>query len=115
MISRIEKLLAERNISSRKLLLSCDLSPSTLIMWKQGKGRIPVEALKKIADFLNVSVDYILGREEQKHDDLTEREKELLQNYRTLDFTEQAEIRGEIRGMIKAKEQITMTNKRNNA
>ena len=46
------------------MLKDCDLSINTLSSMQSG-GYFPrLEAIAKIADYLNVSIDYLLGRED---------------------------------------------------
>lgn len=51
-----------KNITVGKMLKDCDLSINTLSSMKAG-GYFPrLEAIAKIADYLDCSVDYLLGR-----------------------------------------------------
>ena len=58
----IKKLAKQKNVSISKLLLDCGLNKNALYTM-QNSGYYPrVEALIKIADYLECSVDYLLGR-----------------------------------------------------
>ena len=58
------KILREnQHLSQQKLANAIDVSRSTIAMWETGKSQPDNDALKMIADFFKVSVDYILGRE----------------------------------------------------
>ncbi len=58
----IKFLSKSKNISISKLLLDCELNKNALYTM-QSNGYFPrVEALTKIADYLDCSVDYLLGR-----------------------------------------------------
>ncbi|MCL2253863.1 MAG: helix-turn-helix transcriptional regulator [Lachnospiraceae bacterium] len=58
---RIALLCQERDITVRALERLCGFGNATIIKWNQ---KIPSgERLIKVADYFNVSVDYILGRE----------------------------------------------------
>lgn len=51
-----------KKISTGKMLSDCDLSKNTLSSMQSG-GYLPrAENLAKIADYLDCSVDYLLGR-----------------------------------------------------
>lgn len=67
---RIKLLAKERNVSISKLLIDCSLNKNALYTM-QSSGYYPrVEAILKIADYLDCSVDYLLGRTEFiKHTD----------------------------------------------
>lgn len=58
---RYEALLKEKSLSQYQLWKETGLSPSCRSFWRQGK--IPkMETLIKVAKFLNVSIDYLVGR-----------------------------------------------------
>lgn len=58
----IKQLAKENNISISKLLAECEMNKNALFTM-QNTGYFPrVEALVKIADYLGVSIDYLLGR-----------------------------------------------------
>ncbi|MGN1224874.1 MAG: helix-turn-helix domain-containing protein, partial [Ruminococcus sp.] len=58
---RIKSQAREKNILIRDLLTSCDLSINTIIQMTDKKG-LSSFSLAKIADYLECSVDYLLGR-----------------------------------------------------
>lgn len=59
---RVLKLIAENNITKNKLLVELNLSKNSFVDWIN-RGTVPNgDILKKIADYFDVSVDYLLGR-----------------------------------------------------
>ena len=59
---KIKATAKSQNIAIGKMLSDCDLSKNTLSSMQSG-GYLPrTETLAKIADYLNCSVDYLLGR-----------------------------------------------------
>lgn len=67
-------LLQPRGIS-KKLSEATGISSGNISDWKKGRSKPTAEALTSIADYFDVSVDYLLGREpssETKKDDSTE-------------------------------------------
>lgn len=62
MIEIILKLIEQSGVSNNKLLSDLKLPASAISEWKKGKAKPSVDALIKIADYFNVSVDYLLGR-----------------------------------------------------
>ena len=59
---RIKNMAKERNISISKVLFDCDMNKNALFTM-QTSGYYPrVEAIIKIADYFDCSVDYLLGR-----------------------------------------------------
>lgn len=58
----IKETAKSKNITIGKMLSDCGLSVNTLSSMQSG-GYFPrLEAINKIADYLNCSVDYLLGR-----------------------------------------------------
>ena len=51
-----------KGISGNQLQIACGLNNSALTKWKKGTSQPSADALKKIADYFEVSVDYLLGR-----------------------------------------------------
>lgn len=96
--SRIMEIAAKKGLSKNKLLINSEMGKSFFDNMK--KGRIPsVERLHIIADYLNVSIDYLVGRTDKPNLDeapatasapttqepkLNEDELELLEMYRSL-------------------------------
>lgn len=58
------RLLREANhLTQSELAKSFKISPSTIAMYERGERKPDPDMLLKIADFFNVSTDYLLGRE----------------------------------------------------
>ena len=63
LIQRIEALCMQAGITKTKLFADCDMSRNTINNLK--KGSIPsVDKIAVIADYFNVSTDYLIGRTE---------------------------------------------------
>lgn len=63
---KLKELCASKSIKPSRVAIECGFSKSAVSHWKSD-GTIPQrEILSKIADYFNVSVDYLLGNEEQK-------------------------------------------------
>lgn len=58
----IKDLAKSQKITVKKMLTDCELSVNTLSSMQSGGCYPRLEAINKIADYLNVSVDYLLGR-----------------------------------------------------
>ena len=58
-------LLQERNISSYKLTKDTGINNGLISTWRKGVITPSAENLVKLADYFNVSVDYLLGRTEK--------------------------------------------------
>ncbi len=61
-VERIKDLMMTERLSQYALAKSINVSQSTICNWLNGKKEPSVESLWKLADFFDVSVDYIIGR-----------------------------------------------------
>lgn len=59
---RLKELREQKGLSQKAFSMKLGVSQSTVGMWESKKREPNFETAKKIADFFNVSVDYILGR-----------------------------------------------------
>lgn len=60
--NRIKELLKSKKISASKMLADCDMNKNALYTMQSG-GYLPrLESVAQIADYLDCSVDYLLGR-----------------------------------------------------
>ncbi len=64
---RIMSLLKERKITQKILANEIHVTQATLSRNLNGIHKPKVEILKKIADFFNVSTDYLLGNDDDKN------------------------------------------------
>lgn len=101
-IERLEKILKEKNIKGAELSRILKLSNSTYTQWR--KGKIPNgETLKNIADTLDISVDWLLERDNA----MDPEESKLLNNYRAAD--DRGKRRISSLAEEEAQEQISLT------
>lgn len=61
--TRLKSILKERGISQYSFKNSTEISWSILHGWFTGKSQPSIDNIKKVADNLECSVDYLLGRE----------------------------------------------------
>lgn len=59
---RLKELRKERKISQQKLADHLDVARSTVAMWEVGPNQPDSEMLLRIADYFDVTIDYLLGR-----------------------------------------------------
>ncbi len=95
----IFNLISSKKLSIAEVAKSTKISPVLFTQWKAGRQKPSTEALSKLADYFNVSVDYLLGRTENKEtvstenlfktkkapESLSDDEQELLKQYNLLD------------------------------
>ena len=61
----IRELREEKGITQAKLAEIFGVGRTTITMYEKGTIVPPADILRKLADYFNVSVDYLLGREEK--------------------------------------------------
>ena len=62
-LSNILSVLKEKNIQQKDLAAFLGLSSNVMTGWKNGSCKSYEKYLPKIAEFLNISVDYLLGND----------------------------------------------------
>ena len=59
---RLKQLRAENNLTQTNLADILGIAKTTLAAYEQGKSEPSIDTIIKLADFFNVSIDYLLGR-----------------------------------------------------
>ena len=59
---RLKELRKEKNISQLKLALDRSMNQNTISRYETGEREADYKTLIKIADYFNVSIDYLLER-----------------------------------------------------
>lgn len=92
-VPRLFDLMKENNITQKQLAEHIGASQGNISDWKSGKFVPSADKLVLIADFFNVSVDYLLGRTPpiSSAPTLSDTEQELVELFRSLS-PEQAEM-----------------------
>ena len=67
MVERILRLMDENEVKASKLTKDTGLAHSVITKWKQGEQKPSTEAIIKLADYFEVSTDYLLGRTDTKN------------------------------------------------
>lgn len=62
-VQNILNLAKEKKITNRQLCKILETNPNKIYDWKIGKSKPSAEDVSKLADYFDVSVDYLLGRE----------------------------------------------------
>ena len=66
---RISKLRKQAGMSQFQLAKVLDIATSTLGMYETGKREPSLKVMNRIANYFNVTTDYLLGRPNRKDDD----------------------------------------------
>ena len=64
--SRLKDLREDRDLKQKELSSLLSIHQTTYSDYELGRLTIPVSALHVLADFYNVSIDYLLGRTNRK-------------------------------------------------
>jgi len=64
---KIRDLREDHDLTQDTLALLLNIKQTTYSKYELGKINIPIEVFIKLADFYNVSVDYLLGRTSNKN------------------------------------------------
>ncbi|EGD46265.1 helix-turn-helix domain protein [Ruminiclostridium papyrosolvens DSM 2782] len=105
----------EKKITQDQIAQLLNIKRQTYSSYERNKSLPDINILSKLADYFNVSTDYLLGRSDimnydeykdllistTKIEGLSDDEKQLLNSYRKLSFEFKAEIRGEIKGILR--------------
>ncbi len=78
---RIKELMQEKGIQQQQMAELLNVSRASIYKYQQGKAEPNIETLIKIADYFDVSLDYLCGRQNKNlifADSLTETQKKLV-------------------------------------
>lgn len=65
LLEKIQELCKQKNISVTKLEQELNLGKSTIMKWSNASPS--VDKLNKVANYFEVSIDYLLGKTEEKN------------------------------------------------
>lgn len=102
---RFEELLKETNASKSKVASSTGIPLETICNWFNRGSQPTADKLLKIADFFEVSVDYLLGRTSdigiiEVNRELTPEQEELLKLYNKMSSNEKCTLIGFAKGLL---------------
>jgi len=101
-IERVYSLLEQNNKEARELAFHIGVTPSTLSEWRAGRLKAPsIDKVEKIADFFNISLDELIGRDILPTD---EKGKQLLENFKAASPSVQEAVLKALRPDIEPKE-----------
>lgn len=63
---RLRALRQEQDISAKDFAQKMYYSYDTMIAWENGKHKPSIDALSELADYYDVSLDYLVGRSEKR-------------------------------------------------
>jgi transcriptional regulator with XRE-family HTH domain len=95
-VQRVFQLLEEQGKGQKELAHFLNVSPTTVSAWKKRNSDIPSSYISAIADFLNVSCEYILTGKKNSSSEFSEDEIKVLRYYNRLNEDHQDLIKGEM-------------------
>lgn len=66
-MNKLKELREERGLLQREVAEQLQVKRTTYCAWENNDNQIDFENLKKLADFYNVTVDYLIGYEPTEH------------------------------------------------
>ncbi len=88
MREKLKNLRKKKKLSQTEMAKILNVHQTAVSQWEKGRTTPDMQTLIKIADYFNVSIDYLLGQEKNTIDTeetLTLEEKQLIEKYRLLD------------------------------
>ena len=80
-IARLKSLRNSRKLSQKDFAQALRVSQQTVASWESGRTEPSNTALRDIADYFNVSADYLLGRETPKAPALSDEQTIVLKGF----------------------------------
>lgn len=108
-MNRIALLRKEKHLNQVGLAMKLNISQYMVSAYETGRHQPPMDILTELADFFNVSVDYLIGRSDVRlsaekllNSTLSEKETKLLDLFRTLSPEKQEQSLGALFALSKA-------------
>lgn len=103
-INRFNELCREKNVTRYKLSTDLQIGNSTIYGWEKGQ-QPTADKLIKLADYFEVSTDYLLGRSNdvgiiETNANLTQDQQELLSLYNRMSFQDKNQLIGFAKALV---------------
>ena len=85
---RIKELMQEKGVQQQQMAEFLNVSRATIYKYQQGKAEPNIKTLIELADYFDVSLDYLCGRQNKNlifADSLSKNKKELINLIKDLD------------------------------
>ena len=109
------KIMKEKGITQKQLAANIGTSQGNIADWKSGKSAPSIDKLPLIANYLDVSVDYLLGRPERSEPaapELDPESREVLEMYRDLIPEQQEVIKATMQSLLAANDKKAIEKKK---
>lgn len=101
---QLKNLRENKGLKQKDLAQKINLSSATYNTYERGISVPPLETLCKLADFFNISLDELVGRDFAKAG--TEMENEILKTVKQLSLVEQGKVLGYAKARFEAQSEI---------
>ncbi|EPR11943.1 helix-turn-helix domain-containing protein [Ruminiclostridium papyrosolvens] len=112
----LKNLRYDIDLNQKELANKLNINPATYRNYENGNREPDFETLISISKFFNVSTDFLLGQSDIRNyesfsqkkleePEIPDDEKQLLNSYRKLSSELKAEIRGEIKGILRTSQE----------
>ena len=102
-----EQLLRKHDLSAYKVSKMTGVTQSTLSDWKRGRSTPKTDTLQKIADYFDVSVDYLMGRESDEPNAIDKENNPIVLDDDALELLEELKERPEMRTLFSVSRKAT--------
>lgn len=92
-VDRIDLILKQKNLKRMALANELKQSVQAFTDWKRRDSIPSADIVVQIADFLNVSTDWLITGQEKKEEKLSADERNMLEAYRLLDEKDRQELK----------------------
>lgn len=117
---RLRELRLENGLLQREVAQSIGVSPQSYGYYENGINKPDPDMLIKLADFFEVSIDYLLGRSDEYgniYNDIdgtySDEERQLIEDFRLLNHYKQELIKSNIKAMLPAEAESKQKKKGN--
>jgi len=101
---KLRSLRGERKINQQKIAMDMQISQASISKYEVGSAEPDIGTIIKLAEYFNVSTDYLLGVSEVKKQltksDLTDKEIEHLITYRLLSKSQKEKVGAYLQGIL---------------
>ena len=102
---KLKELREEKNIYQKDIALKMNITSACISAWENNKTQPDLQSLVKLADILEVSVDYLLGRTNdiglvEINNRLTQDQQELLTLYNKMSFKDKNQLLGFAKALV---------------
>lgn len=106
-MNQIKLLRKAKKITQKQLGDVLGVAESTISMYESGNRQPDVDTMRKIADYFNVTIDYLIGGENISSSDKDELDEKIIKIFGSLSEADQAQILDYARYLLMREKQDT--------